>query len=110
MNRVATIIFAGLMTVSGHGPARAGEPSPESGYCLHPGEARSAIAQFRLLDSSEALVKAASRMQADALAGKLCRWSEQFVYEITLLRRDGRVIHISIDAITGKTLGSVNAN
>ena len=104
------MIFAALLAVSGHGLAYAGERPLDSGNCLHPAEARTAIAQFRLLDSSAALVKAASRMQADALAGKLCRASEQFVYEITLLRRDGRVIRISMDALTGKTLGSVNAD
>jgi hypothetical protein len=37
---------------------------------------------------------AASRSEAEAIGVKLCPWSEELVYELSLLRRDGRVIHV----------------
>ena len=43
----------------------------------------------------------AGRLQAEALGVKLCRWSEELVYELSLLRHDGRVIHVFIDAKNG---------
>ena len=49
--------------------------------------------------------KAAARAQAEAIGAKLCRRSADLVYEINLLRRDGRVIRIFIDAKTGQTIG-----
>ena len=40
--------------------------------------------------------------QADALSTRLCRLGELFLYEINLLRRDGRVIRVFVDAASGK--------
>jgi uncharacterized membrane protein YkoI len=51
---------------------------------------------------------AASRSQAEAIGVKLCRWSEELVYEMSLLRRDGRVIHVFVNAKTGLAIGSNN--
>jgi uncharacterized membrane protein YkoI len=50
----------------------------------------------------------ASRSQAEAIGVKLCRWSEDLVYEISLLRRDGRVIHVFVNGKTGQVIGSKN--
>ena len=50
----------------------------------------------------------AGRLQAEAMGVKLCRWSEELVYELSLLRRDGHVIHVLIDAKTGRAIGSTN--
>lgn len=52
--------------------------------------------------------RAAARTHAEAIGAKLCRWSEDLVYEISLLRRDGRVIRIFVDAKTGQVVGSAN--
>ena len=91
-------------------PATAGDGGEPQGAktCLPAADARAVIGQNRLLPSTVAMRNAAARVQADALAGKLCRWGEGYVYEITLLRRDGRVIHAFIDALTGKTVGTRN--
>jgi hypothetical protein len=76
--------------------------------CLIPTEAREAIAAHRLLEPFEAMRNAAAQMRAEAVGERLCRWSEQYVYEITLLRRDGRVIRLFVDAASGKPLGASN--
>jgi hypothetical protein len=76
--------------------------------CLIPSEAREAISAHRLSEPFEAMRNAAAQLRAEAVGERLCRWNDQFIYEITLLRRDGRVIHQFIDAATGKPVGSSN--
>ena len=44
----------------------------------------------------------AGAMHADALGAKLCRMDGDFVYEINLLDRNGRIIRATVDAATGR--------
>ena len=70
--------------------------------CLSPPQAREAISANRLADSLSVMKSAAQQTHAEALAAKLCRWDERFVYEITLLGRDSRVIRVFVNAADGK--------
>ena len=83
--------------------AGAGEASADK-TCFTASQARLTIAEHRLITSSSAMDFATAKVQADALAGRLCRWDERYFYEITLLRRDGRVIHAAVDAVTGRVV------
>ena len=56
----------------------------------------------RLLEPFAALKFAGAQRKAEALSAKLCRAGEDFFYQITLLHRDGRLVHVDIDAGTGK--------
>jgi uncharacterized membrane protein YkoI len=76
--------------------------------CLLPAEAREAIAVHRLSEPFQVMRSAATLMRAEAVGERLCRWNEQYVYVITLLRRDGRVIRLFVDAASGKTVDSNN--
>lgn len=49
---------------------------------------------------------AAGRLQAEALGVKLCSRRDELVYELSLLRHDGRIIRVFIDAKTGQAIGS----
>jgi hypothetical protein len=40
--------------------------------------------------------------KAEALSAKLCRLGEDYLYVISLLHRDGRYVHVEMDAGTGK--------
>ena len=44
--------------------------------------------------------------RAEALSTRLCRKGELLLYEIDLLRRDGRVLKVFVDAVSGKPLVS----
>jgi len=58
-----------------------------------------------------ALMRDASAFaHAEALAGRLCHWNDLDVYEITLLRPDGRVIHVFMNAASGQLVGARNAH
>jgi len=70
--------------------------------CLNAAETRELVKSHRLLEPFAALKFAAGQRKAEALSARLCRSGEDFVYEITLLHRDGRLVHVEMEAATGK--------
>lgn len=89
-------------------PAIAAEQMPER-ECFSAAQTREKIAAKKLAEPFRLMTGAAGRFQAEAIGAKLCRWKEEFVYEISLLRRDGRVIHVFMNAANGQIVGSKNA-
>jgi hypothetical protein len=98
---VAVILAAHL----GSSSAAISEPDPER-VCFTTAETREKIPTHRLLEPFHVLRSAATRLQAEAVGVKLCRRHEELVYELSLLRHDGRIIHLSLDAKTGQPIGS----
>lgn len=72
--------------------------------CLSAAETREAVAGHRLIDPSNALKSARAAARAELLASRLCRWNDEFVYEITLLKRNGKVVHVFMNAADGKAM------
>jgi uncharacterized membrane protein YkoI len=88
-------------------PALAAEPAPEH-VCLTAAQAREMIKLHRIAEPFRLMEDAAHRYQGEALRVKLCRRKDEFVYEISLLRHDGRVIHVFINALSGKIVRAIN--
>ncbi|MBX9759661.1 MAG: hypothetical protein K2Y29_12880 [Beijerinckiaceae bacterium] len=76
---------------------------PAALACLPPSEARAAIARNKLANPLPALRSIAQRGRAEPLRSRLCRMDERFVYEMTMLRRDGKVVRVLVDAQDGRT-------
>jgi hypothetical protein len=72
--------------------------------CYSAADTRERVASAKLREPFAVMRKAAALTQAEALAGKLCRWNDQDIYEISLLRRDGMLIHVFMNAATGQVL------
>ena len=70
--------------------------------CLNAAETRETVKSRHLLEPFAALKFAGAQRRAEALSAKLCRTGEDFVYEITLLLRDGRLVHVEMEAASGK--------
>jgi hypothetical protein len=70
--------------------------------CLNAAETRETVKSRRLLEPFAALKFAGAQRKAEALSAKLCRTGDDFIYEITLLLRDGRLVHVDMEAGTGK--------
>ena len=70
--------------------------------CLNAAETRDMVKSHRLLEPFAALKFAGAQRKAEALSARLCRTGDDFVYEITLLHRDGRLMHVEMEAATGK--------
>jgi uncharacterized membrane protein YkoI len=72
--------------------------------CLSAAETREQVKAHKLLEPFVALKTAAAQHQADALSARLCHSDDKFVYEITLLHRDGRLLHVYMEADSGKPI------
>jgi hypothetical protein len=70
--------------------------------CLNAAETREMVKSRHLLEPFAAIKFAGAQRKAEALSAKLCRSGDDFVYEITLLLRDGRLVHVDMEAGTGK--------
>jgi hypothetical protein len=91
----------------GTAPARAQAPPAVKGVCLATGETREEIKIHHLLEPFVVLKSAEKAVgKAEALSAKLCRLGEDYVYEIALLHRDGRLVHVVMSAVTGKTINT----
>ncbi len=77
--------------------------------CLPPSETREEIKARHFLEPFAVLKAAATQFKAEALSAKLCHSGDEFFYEITLLHRDGRLVHAVMTAATGKLVGARNA-
>jgi hypothetical protein len=97
--------------------AQGGRPAhPAGGHlpvaeheCYSAAQTREKIAAHKLAEPFRLLIIAANRYEAEPLGVRLCRRKEQYIYEISLLRTNGRVIHVFTNAVTGQTLGVKNA-
>jgi hypothetical protein len=82
-------------------PAHAAAPKP---VCLNAAETREEIKARHLIEPFAALKFAGAQRKAEALSARLCHSGEDFFYEITLLHRDGRLVHVEMEATTGKVV------
>ena len=87
---------AALVCVFTHEPSRAAAHS-----CLTAAESRDAVGSENLAQPGVAQREAVRHAHADPLRSRLCRWNNELIYEITLLRRDGKVLHVFIAARNG---------
>ena len=107
MPRVSTTVLALALCVVGVGPGRAAEAELRVALkhgCLPPSESREEIKTHRLIEPFAVLKSAAAQFKAEALSAKLCRNGDELVYEIALLHRDGRLVHVVTNAATGKVI------
>lgn len=70
--------------------------------CFSVAQTRREIAQHKLADPFPSMQAASSLAQAEPLSARLCRSGDVFVYEINLLRKDGRIVKALVDAASGK--------
>ena len=77
-------------------------PAAQKPVCLNAAETREEVKAHRLIEPFAALKSAASQRKAEALSARLCHNGDDFIYEITLLHRDGRLVHVEMEADSGK--------
>ena len=82
-------------------PAFAKE-SAEGLECFTNAQTRRQIVDHRLVEPFLAMQSARGVGQGDAISARLCETGDNFVYEIVLLRRDGHIVRVHVDAANGK--------
>lgn len=70
--------------------------------CFSTTQTRERIEAHKLVDPFDCMRAAAREQQGEALGARLCRIDELFIYEISILRPDGRILRLLFDATTGK--------
>ena len=94
--------LAAMLCFAAMAPASAQAPAATKGVCFATSETREEIKAHHLVEPFVALKSAAALVKAEALSAKLCRLGDEFVYEIALLHTNGRLVHVVMNAVTGK--------
>jgi hypothetical protein len=76
---------------------------PRGRTCFSQAETRDKVVAQRLADPVRAM--RLGRREGEALSAKLCRWkADELVYEVHVLRPDGRVLRVFVNAQNGEPL------
>lgn len=99
MGRFATLVCIGIAMAS---PRSVADAVAATG-CVSSGDAAEAVQARRIVAPDEALSQARRAVpDSDILRATLCHATETLVYRIMALRRDGRLVRVTVDAPSGK--------
>jgi hypothetical protein len=101
MRLIAPIVFLALSA----GSAFAGDARPV-GACMSAAEIREAVAARKLVEPMAAVRNAVRLTHAEPLRSQLCRSKDGLQYQLTLLRRDGKIVRLTINAANGVLIAS----
>ena len=93
--RVAVAIACGLLPTLG----RAAEQRRPA--CLSQGDTRDVLAGGKTVPPFQAVAAALRGGPGESVGIRLCRVNSAMVYDIAVLRFDGRLVHVLVDAGTG---------
>jgi uncharacterized membrane protein YkoI len=95
-------VLVGLALLGFVNAARAGGTA-DAQSCLSARDMQEIVSSNSVVAPAQAIRQARRAVPgADMLRANLCRGGEALVYVITVLRRDGRVVHVTVDAPSGK--------
>lgn len=98
--------LSGLCFLSALSSATASEPAPRETLCLSSGETAEAVTARQVVAPGRAIVVARRSVPgASVLRAALCRSGDGLVYRITMLRDDGKIMRVTIDAPGGRVKG-----
>ena len=101
-SRTATIRALAVACALVSPPSAFAKESVEGQECFSTAQTRQKIAQHRLVDPFLATQHARNVEPGDAISERLCEVAGAYVYEIVLLRLDGRTVKVHVDASSGK--------
>ncbi|MCC3244697.1 hypothetical protein LG047_05075 [Methylocystis sp. WRRC1] len=80
----------------------AAERAPDRPQCFSTTQTREKIEKHKLTDPFTCMRAEAAKLNGEPIGARLCRLAEIFIYEISVLQPDGRVVKIHVDATTGR--------
>ncbi len=72
------------------------------GLCLSDVEARTLVQMHKLISVNQALTAARSKAKGDLISAHLCQIPDGFMYKVAIIKYDGRVVKLLIDANSGQ--------
>lgn len=100
--RRAFAVAALAATAASACAVRAEDLVPAHIQCFTMAQARGKMEAHKLADPFRSMREAALRLQGEPLGARLCQLGEELIYEISLLRRDGHIVRIHVDAFSGR--------
>lgn len=106
-----TLVVAAIAATIGcaraeDGPPTERGPAPERAptrpQCFSIAQTRAEIEAHRLVDPFVSMRNIAIYANGEPLGARLCRHGEVFIYEINVLRHDGRIVKVLVDAVSGQ--------
>jgi uncharacterized membrane protein YkoI len=94
------LLFASAAVVAIATQAYAAGPA----HCLPQDKRRAAIASHQAIPLGRAIRAARGRHAGELIRARLCERPGGLVYMLTLLARDGKVSHVTVDAGSGAVL------
>lgn len=79
-------------------------PAAAKQECLSARDSREMVATNHLLEPLQVMKNLTSLSRSEPVSIKLCRWDATYIYDVTLLHRDGKLLRVFVDAISGKTV------
>lgn len=74
--------------------------------CMSPAQARDVLIAQKFVAPFRALGEASRAIGGETVGLQLCLSGDAFVYDVTVLKRDGRVSHVLVDAHSGAIMGA----
>lgn len=108
---VAMLTFCGTLVIAATAAALACAHAEEAQEraaererpkCFSTAQTREKIDAHKLSDPFSCMRAAAAHLNGEPLGARLCRLEDLLVYEISVLRPDGRVVKMLFDAATGR--------
>ena len=93
------VLCAGAFLCGFVGVARAGEAADME--CYSTARTREEIIAHKLAEPFASMRAASRQTGGDPIGARLCRMGTELVYEVSLLHRDGRIVKVHIDAVSG---------
>ena len=104
MNCWARAMAVSILIAAGGSPTLGRAAETRLHTCLSAGETREKLQSQKLIQPFRAMTQASSGGAGESIGIKLCRYNALMVYEVTVLRHDGRLVHTLIDASNGTLL------
>ena len=77
--------------------------APYLGSCLTKAEQRAAVGTNRAISLAQAIKSLRQyRKHSEVVRVRLCQRDEKLVYVLTLLGRSGKVVNVTVDAVSGE--------
>jgi uncharacterized membrane protein YkoI len=106
LERVAIAALTVLTLAFGRAEARVRPHSVATAHaCLSFKERRAANESGKVIHLAAAIRAAKRRVPGSVVRARLCRGRDGLVYVLTILRRNGKVVRLTIDAVKGTLLG-----
>jgi uncharacterized membrane protein YkoI len=98
---VSRFALTALVLIAAVQAAAAAEPR----RCLPSDERRAVMRSHKLVPLAKAINRVKAHYPGDIVAVRLCEQGKHFVYVLTVLPHNGKVVNASVDAATGAMVG-----